>query len=240
MTKHVVFSLGQLVQPKTELTINALAALLRQQGYWFAKVRVQLAGLLDKFWYGTIDAYKSGRISDDVFLNKMCYQLNIIPLDAFWPAWNKMCTLSAADISCSKIILQFALQNVLPHKRETNMIIVSSTNPAQYAYILEKWKDCINKDSQFAQLLKAAGANVGDLAEIMKPYVTTSFGHNTISNAQLARYALGSKVEMGDVVISLHRSITREAMPQKVLNTSFVQMVFSEQKLQNNLGISAS
>lgn len=194
-----IISLGQLIPPDPQKSIDAFAELVaNQSGFpYFAKARVFFAWILDKLWYGTIDSYKKGNLEFGVFERRLCKQLGInYKSGAVLKAWNAMCAIQKD--TTEKIKELFDLQKELGFI----LVIITSSN-AKHFELLEK---------QISQLL-----DPNNLTPI-----TTSFEKHTTSISELAQIAVQNTNydQKTYNIISLHRDI-RSSADIGIKNASF-------------------
>jgi hypothetical protein len=222
--QYVILSLGQLVEPKLNLSLNAFAKLLKDQGRWFAYARTYAAYLLDLKYYHNIEKFNKGMLDKHVFYEKICWQLGIKNCDensvkkSFWDSWEKMCELDDNALHLLRK-LNSLLSSITNIGRELpRFIIISNTNFIHHDYIIDK----------FIQN-KAHQALIGNA--IWK----LSYEAGTILHKDLLKKVFERlELRKDDVIISCHNRIDESLMPEGV-KINFIKTTFTVSELNKAL-----
>jgi|GEM_PF-4035508 hypothetical protein len=222
--QYVILSLGQLVEPKMNLSLNAFAQILKEQGRWFAYTRTCLAYFLDLKYYHTLERFNKGLLDKHQFYEKICRQLNIRNLEeesvqeCFWNSWKKMCELDEGGLDLLRNLnsLLVSIQNI---DRELPIFIfVSNTNLVHHDHIID---DFFKKDDR----QKLIDNSIWCL----------SYEVGTISHKELAQKAIANlEFRDGDVLISCHRRVDSSVVPEGS-SVKFIQSGFTVNELNKAL-----
>jgi hypothetical protein len=213
LNKVFILSLGQFVHSDEKKSVVEFSKILAKQSRYFpyfSKARVYFSLFLDVYWYGTIDKYKKGLITYEVFQEKLSNQLGIkTDTESFDEAWKAMCEVS---VDAAKRIL-----NVMKLQRDVpfTLVIVTSSNEAQYDYIMDQI------DSELGKGLEALPRIVDNpFIKIIK-----SFDKGQLSLPSLARSVIQEhKLDVaGNNIISLHNKLTKQSLGIKAaeFNSSY-------------------
>ena len=208
MTIYQIYSLGQIVQSDIKKSLSAFSKALQEDKNYsaaYANTVVYITFALDKFWYGTIDSFKAGRITSEIFTSKLANQLGIKNDSKIIDSWNAMCEIDIARKN--EIVDLFRLLSKVP----VELIIVSVTNPLQYEYIMNNI-NFILEDNGLSRLENNPSI-----------YTRTSFIKENLSLVSLTKEIIELKQmdKNHHVIFSGHRELTQETLDIK--NAMFVQ-----------------
>jgi hypothetical protein len=202
MTIYQIYSLGQIVQSDIKKSLAAFSKVLQEDKYYspaYANAVVYITFALDKFWYGTIDSFKAGRITSEIFTSKLANQLGIKNEYKIIDSWNAMCEI---DITRRKELVDLFC---IPSKDEVELIIVSVTNPLQYEYIVKNVNSLL-EDNGLSRLENNPSINT-----------RTSFIKENLSMVSLTKEIIELKQmdNKDNKICSGHRELTQETLDIK-------------------------